>query len=197
MYGFRIQLTGTQPLIMHNARLSDPLDVMTKSLAEITGKRKKTEEDHYEMARREWLGGLYFDDELGPYVPGANLERMLLDAARMSRDGKTVERGLFIPGEKWPLQYAGPRTVAKMINNENYRFRASIKVGQQRVMRCRPMFRDWSLTAEGFFDEEQITPDKLPLFVERAGKYIGLGDWRPRYGRFTAVAETWEMADTL
>jgi hypothetical protein len=193
MWNFRIQITGTQPLIMHSARLSDPLDPYTKSLAEITGKRKKTDDDHAEMARREWAGGLYFDPELGPYLPGANIERMLLDAARMTRDGKTVERGLFIPGEKWPLEYKGPRTVDKLINNENYRFRASIKVGQQRVMRCRPMFRQWAVTAEGIFDEEQISPDRLPAFAERGGRYVGLGDWRPRYGRFTAVVETWEL----
>lgn len=195
MWSFRIRITGTQPLIMHNAQLSDPLNPYAKALAEITAKRKKTDDDHAEMARREWAGGLYFDPQVGPYMPGANIERMLLDAARMTRDGKTVERGLFIPGDKWPLEYSGPREVDKLINDENYRFRASIKVGQQRVMRTRPMFREWALTAEGIFDEEQISPDRLPAFAERGGRLVGLGDWRPRYGRFLATVETWEMAE--
>lgn len=185
-------MRGTQPLIMHNARLSDPLDPFTKRLAEITGKRKKTDDDHREMALREWAGGIYFDPEMGPYLPGANIERMLLDAARMSRDGKSIERGLFIP-EDWPLQYDGPRDVSTLMNDENYRFRASIKVGQQRVMRCRPMFRQWACRAEGHFDEEQISPDKLPLLATRGGRLVGIGDWRPRYGRFDATVRTWEL----
>lgn len=188
-------MVGTQPLIMHNAQLSDPLNPFTKALAEITSKRKKTDDDHAEMARRECAGGLYFDPDLGPYIPGANIERMLLDAARMTRDGKTVERGLYVQSDKCRLEYDGPRDVAKLIVDENFRFRASIKVGQQRVMRTRPVFHEWALSAEGVFDEEQISPDRLPSFAERGGRLVGLGDWRPRYGRFTAVVEMSETEE--
>lgn len=191
MWNFSIQITGTQPLLMHNAQLSDPLNFYTKHLAEITAKRKKTDDDHAEMARREWAGGLYFDPEMGPYLPGANIERMLLDAARMTRDGKTIERGLFIQEDKWRLEYKGSRDIETLMNDENFRFRASIKVGQQRVMRTRPKFSEWAVSAVGIFDEEQISPDRLPVFAERGGRLVGLGDWRPRYGRFTTVVKTW------
>lgn len=190
---FRISMTGTQPLLMHNAQLSDPLNRYAKALAEITSKRKKTDEDHREMARREWAGGVYFEPVGYIHIPGANIERMLLDAARLSRDGKSVERGLFVTDQHCRVEFDGPQELTKLIDDENYRFRASIKVGQQRVMRTRPMFRQWSLVAEGVFDEEQITPDRLPLFAERGGRLVGLGDWRPRYGRFTAEVEMWEQ----
>ena len=43
---FRIRLVGTRPMIQHNARLANPLDPYTQALAKITGKRKKTLEDH-------------------------------------------------------------------------------------------------------------------------------------------------------
>lgn len=193
MMGFKITIVGTQHLLMHNARLSDPLDPYAKRLKEIVDKRNKTDEEHREMARREWAGAVYYDPEMGPYLPGANIERMLLDAARLSRDGKVIERGLYVPTEVNPLQYNGPRDIKSLINNEEYRFRASIKVGRQRVMRCRPRFAEWAVEAEGHFDEEVITPDKLPMFAERGGRLIGLGDWRPRYGRFTASVESWEI----
>jgi hypothetical protein len=29
----------------------------------------------------------------------------------------------------------------------------------------------------------------LKGIVEKAGKFIGLGDWRPRYGRYIATVE--------
>jgi hypothetical protein len=184
MINFRLEIAGINKLLMHNARLSDPLDPHTKRLAEITSKRKKTDEDHREMARREWLGALYWNATHGIHIPGSNIERMLLDAARLSRDGKTVERGLFVSDDYCRLIYQGPQSPETLIDNENFRFRASIKVGQQRVMRTRPAFEDWSLVANGHFDEDQISPDKLKIFVKRAGSLVGLGDWRPRYGRF-------------
>lgn len=186
---FVIKLTGTHTLLMHNAQLSDPLNPFTRRLAEVTSKRKKTEEDHIEMARREWDGGLYYDPEIGPFIPGQNVERALLDSARMNRLGKSIERGVFITTDVIPLDYAGPREIRELRDDASFRHMASVKVGMSRVMRCRPMFREWTLTAEGYLDEEQIELTDLRTIAERAGKLIGLGDWRPRFGRFEATVE--------
>lgn len=187
---FTISITGTQPLLMHNAQLSDPLNQYTRRLAEVTSKKTKTLEDHAEMARREWSGGLYYDPEIGPYIPGQNIERALLDSARMNRLGKSIERGVFITdyaGDMFPLNYAGSRDVTKMLEDANFRHMASVKIGMKRVMRCRPIFRDWSIQASGYFDESQLDLDELSAIAVNAGRLIGLGDWRPRFGRFTAV----------
>jgi hypothetical protein len=183
---FTITLTGTHTLLMHNAQLSNPLNPFTKRLAEVTSKRGKTEEDHLEIARREWDGGLYYDPEIGPYIPGQNVERALLDSARMNRLGKSIERGVFVMTDLIPLQYAGPRDIAQLREDASFRHMASVKVTTSRTMRCRPMFREWSLTAEGYLDETQIELIDLRRIAERAGRLIGLGDWRPRFGRFDA-----------
>lgn len=183
---FTITLTGTHTLLMHNQQLSNPLHPLTRALADVSGKRQKTIEDHEEMARREWMGGLYFDPDHGPYIPGMNIERALLDAARLSRQGKSIERGLFITSDINPLQYAGSRDPNILIGDLNFRHMASVKVGTSRVMRCRPMFREWATLAEGELDAEQLDIDDLVKIASRAGSLIGLGDWRPRFGRFTA-----------
>jgi hypothetical protein len=182
-----ITLTGTHALLMHNSQLADPLNPFTRKLAEATSKRKKTFEDHEEVARREWAGGLYYSPNLGPFLPGANIERALLDGARMNRLGKSVERGLFITENECPLAYSGPRDIESLIDDVNHRHMASVKIGMSRVMRCRPIFRDWSVSASGELDEAQVSLSDLALIANRAGSLIGLGDWRPRFGRFTAT----------
>jgi hypothetical protein len=189
MMDFKITLTGTHTLLMHNAQLSDPLNPFTKRLAEITSKRKKTDDDHVEIARREWDGGLYYDADAGPFIPGQNVERALLDSARMNRLGKSIERGVFITTDVIPLDYPGPRDIRELRDDASFRHMASVKIGMSRTMRCRPMFREWSLSAEGYLDETQIELDELRQIAQRAGKLIGLGDWRPRFGRFEATVE--------
>ena len=58
-----------------------------------------------------------------------------------------------------------------------------------RVTRTRPYFKDWAVDAEGMFDPAVISVDELREIAQTAGTMIGLGDWRPRFGRFEATVE--------
>lgn len=195
MRNFRITITGTTPLLMHNGRLSDPIDPATKKLAAITRIAKKTEADHLDAARAEWLGGLYWDSEAGPYMPGENLARCVRDAAVITKHGKAIDRGVIITTSINPIAYPGPREVEKLWEDENYRLRKSVKNQMNRVMRTRPMFRNWTLDCEGILDENMLSFETLVQIVANAGQFVGLGDWRPgsphggSYGRFTASVE--------
>lgn len=187
---FRITMTGTFPLLMHNARLSDPLDPFVRSQKAINGKKSaKTDADHQEVARLEFLGGMYYMAEVGPYVPADNIQRCLVDAAKLTRAGRKVTRGVFISTNVNPLAYKGPRDPDGLWADENFRHRCSAKVGMSRVMRTRPMFPGWSVAADGEVDETELNMDDLRQIADTAGARIGLGDWRPRFGRFTAVVE--------
>jgi len=73
MQTIKLQLTGTRPLLMHADVFADPLNPLTKQHKSLTGKRKKTDDDHEAIARSEWRGGMYFDDDMGPYIPGVNI----------------------------------------------------------------------------------------------------------------------------
>ncbi|HEY1127431.1 MAG TPA: hypothetical protein VGF83_06695, partial [Actinomycetota bacterium] len=57
---------------------------------------------------------------------------------------------------------------------------------QNRVMRCRPVFRQWRSAAEGTLDTAVLSLEDLRTIADTAGAMIGIGDYRPRYGRFTA-----------
>lgn len=189
MADFRLTCTGSTPLLMHNARLSNPLDPFAKAMKRVTSKRVKTDDDHEELARLEFAGSLYHDPELGPFLPGQNFERCLVDAARITKAGKKIERGVFVTSDVNPLSYKGPRAADPLWQDENFRHSASVKVGTSRVTRTRPCFRSWAADCEGHFDPAVISLAELSEIVAAAGEMIGLGDWRPRHGRFIAQVE--------
>ena len=186
---FRITITGTAPLLMHNGRLANPLDPSTQALKALTSKRKKTDDDLSDIARAEFLGGLYIDPDVGPFIPGENIERAIRDGATLTKNGMNVKRGLFIETDVNPLAYTGPRTAEALWDDENFRLIRTVRNQQNRVSRTRPVFAQWSTAAEGSLDEAILDFRTLGGIVEQAGMYVGLGDWRPRYGRFSAELE--------
>lgn len=185
MIDFTITLTGTAALLMHNSRLSNPLDPAAKAVKKYTSKRNKTDDDYESIARLEFAGSLYYDADLGPYVPGENISRCLVDGAKLTKMGVKVTRGVFISTDVNPLAYNGPRDEENLWSG-GYRHMASVKVGTSRMMRCRPYFPEWAVQADGILDPSVLELDDLTSIADNAGSLIGLGDWRPRFGRFTA-----------
>ena len=59
-----------------------------------------------------------------------------------------------------------------------------VRIGTARIMRIRPIFNEWELE----FKLQVINPDLdikvLNDILIYAGKFIGIGDYRPKYGRF-------------
>lgn len=183
----RLSLTGTAPLIVHNIRLANPLDPITREVKVISGKRKKTDDDLMQLARLEFEGGLYMSDVIGPYIPGANVEKCIVEGGRITKQGKQIERGLFVIDNEIPLVYRGPRDVEGMWADEDFRLVQTVRVPPRtgsRVQRCRPIFRQWALDAEAEVDPGLLNLDTLASIATDAGSMCGLGDYRPRYGRF-------------
>lgn len=183
------------PLLMHNERLADPIDPYTRSLAELTGKRKKTERDHEEIGRREFVGGGYWMIDEGPtgsqaepYIPTWNIIRCLQEAATRHKLGKHVVSGIIPIQEETPLLYDGPRDADALWKSGVFHSRKGVGVGQSRVIRTRPCFADWKVVTELELDLTILDPDTVNLIAQQAGMYKGLGDARPRFGRFKGEA---------
>lgn len=184
------------PLLMHNERLADAIDPYTRWLAELTGKRKKTERDHEEIGRREFFGAGYWLVDTGPtgthadpYIPTWNIIRCLQAAATRYKLGKHVVRGIVPVTEETPLVYDGPREVDALWKAGTFHSRKGVGVGQKKVMRTRPCFVDWKVVADLELDLTILDPDTVQLIAASAGMYEGLGDARPRFGRFKGTAE--------
>lgn len=173
---------GEDPLIVHNGLLADREYEWTKAMAPLTSKRKKTDDDHLAIAALEWRGSLYYDEELGPYLPGDNVRRCLLDAARLTKEGKNIERGVLAVSRRNPLIYDGPRDPEVMWKDPRFVHRAIVKVSTSKVVRTRPKFVGWSAQVEVSYDSEVIEGRDLLRIAISAGRFIGIGDGRPFYG---------------
>lgn len=59
----------------------------------------------------------------------------------------------------------------------------------------RPLFRNWAIEFTLLVDEKEISPEAIRKLIVRAGKFVGLGDFRiackGRFGGFTV--EVWEQ----
>lgn len=191
------ELRGTTPLMLKSDRTVDPFDPYAVKMKEITDKKtKKTDADVRMLRRLEWEAGLYFDEEIGPYVPGWNVIRCIQDGAKMSRKGKDVIRGVTGP-DVVPILYKGPRTLDAMYEaGDGRRFvdvRRVVNNGRGgATMRARPIFREWLLNLELEYDENVISNERdLLAVMSHAGRFAGLGEYRPsspkggHFGRFT------------
>ena len=177
------QITGVSPLIMHNGKLADPLDKMTRAVKEVSGKRNKTESDYEELARLEWLGSLYVKDGK-IVVPAMNIEATFLESARKRRMGKQAQAGVYCDGEA-PLVYDGPVDIDELWRDDRFRLTVGVRVKGARIMRTRPIFERWSIGVTLRYDESLLNRDVVVSILNDAGDKVGLCDWRPRFGRFT------------
>lgn len=185
----KIKFTGTTPLLMHNPRLSDKRDPIAKEMSEITKKKTKmTESERDSLEDLEFMGGLYYDKEIGVYVETIAILRTIQNAAMITRQGKDVLRAMTPTVPRVPLIYSGPRTPEQLIKKPEFRYRASVGNQKNRIMRTRPMFRDWSVEMECYFLEDAgLSKSSLPGICSTAGRCVGLLDGRViGFGRFTA-----------
>lgn len=180
----KVKIIGTRPLLVHSDIFADPLNPLTKAHKSLTAKRKKTDEDHELIAKSEWRGGLYFAEDIGPFLPGINIESALVAGGKLSKMGTQLKRSVEVMDTRLPLIYEGPRTVEGLWDQAYYDAR-SVKVGTARITRYRPLFRNWAVECEIAFDQESIDRDQVIRCLEDAGQYCGVGDYRPKFGRFT------------
>lgn len=183
---FTATLTGVAPLLMHSSDLADPIGAAGKALSAVSSKRGKTEADHLEMMELEFLGGMYWREDTGPYLPAVNIHKAIIEGARKNNKGKLIEAGLFLTSLFNPMEYDGPRDPAEMLKHDRFVSRVPVTVARVKVMRTRCKFDEgWGVTVHGFFDETVVGDDVLDMALEKAGRLVGLGDWRPSHGRFT------------
>lgn len=193
METIEVVLKGQTPLMVKSDQTVDPFNKYTMQIAEITKKRnKKTEADIRLLRRIEWEAGLYYEKEIGPYLPGWNIVRSIQDGAKMNRGGKSIIRGVSVAELKVPILYSGPRTLDAMYDSGRFVDvrRCVAKGGGGATMRARPKFDEWSLNVTVEYDERVISRADLLSAINDAGRFAGLGEYRPsspkggQFGRY-------------
>lgn len=188
-----LHIEGTSPFLM-NSPDADRDGELYQAFVALSQKLRKTQDDEARLRELEWELRIYLDDEIGPYIPGRMVKKCLVDAAGKWRKGATLKRSLTTVLYRIPLEYDGPRDQQSLWDG-GYRYTTMVQnagFGSGRVMRCRPMFPEWAITADVAFDPEEVDPITLGLIVERSQRY-GLGDYRPDlggdFGAFTATLD--------
>lgn len=184
MKTIKVKLTGKCPLLMHSDRFANPLDPLTKAHKELTKKRTKTDDDHIAIAKSEFIGGCYWNKEAGFHIPAVNLDSCLVAASKLQKLGTKFKQGVMVIDNELPLEGIKAKSPEALWEDVEHRDCRGVKVGTAKVMRYRPIFRKWATTATVAFDDAVVNLEDVKKALLDAGSLIGLGDYRPRMGRF-------------
>lgn len=216
---YRVTLTGTTPLIHHYDNIAWA-DAMERWKNDPHNKKSSKAGDDRTPAFR-WLGSLYHNGTVVA-IPADNIARVLMEGGALvpvpgGRNGKTFkaqsQSGLQIVDLYWPLLVRNkPIPVAPLLALQEEsdfatqveRVRAAgfelfvkrAKIGASKHVRVRPYFSEWQASGAVAVIDDQITKEVLVDILTYAGKYKGLGDWRPSspkapgpFGRFTVTVQ--------
>lgn len=180
----KYKLTSVCPMLMHNGQRADPTSKWAKLIKQISSKRDKTDTDYEEMARLEFLAGLYMSND-GPVLPSYMMDAVLIAGAKKSKEGQIAKSAVFCTSHA-VLEYDGPRTANELWADERFHFSAIVRVQNARVSRMRPKFDAWQTTVFLKYEPSSVNLARIDDWLSVAGSMIGVGDWRPQNGRFDA-----------
>jgi len=193
MEQIKLKFIGLGVLITHNNQTANPLNKYAKAMKELTAKRKKTEQDHLNIARLEWEAGLYLEDGMVK-LPARVLESTMWNGAKKSKNGIKWQSGCLVDEDFIELDYRGPKIKFEQNGQmpiealdryfDNLNHQQIVKVGTAKIVRTRPVFEQWSLTFTVNYDDEVINKSEILDAARNAGKLVGLCEMRPRFGRF-------------
>lgn len=183
------RITGTQPLLMNNPQAADRFNKYGIRMKQINDKKTgRTDEDYREMADLEIRSALYFDKEIGVYVPSAWIMAAIAkNSHAVTKISKEKIRGSVFPTEmKLKLFYKGQsnvKTPEDIVGNELFRHRMILGNAGSRKGKSKLIFDNWSFIVTLDYDNKRIDGRNLFRILEHAAHYGGFGDFRPTWGR--------------
>lgn len=179
----KFTIQSVSPMLMHSDRTANPLNEYTKQLKALTSKRKKTDDDHMAISKLEFEASCYYNKN-GWHIPSANFEAMLLASAKHFKLGTTIKQALLVPDDAIFRFKHSKKDPVSLFDLSDYVDQRTVKVGTSKLIRTRPIFSDYECEFTCWLDTDKMDVEVLKQIVDNAGKYVGLGDYRPRYGRF-------------
>lgn len=131
---------------------------------------------------------VYRDDKGDLCLPGEYLRQAVIHAAKFRQDPRSPRKSAM------DLYKAGVLSLTPLASlgrdRWDYEDRRRVQVQRNAVTRCRPaLLKGWQAKLDLMVHlPEYIRPEDLHDVLSQAGRLIGVGDFRPTYGRFQVVA---------
>lgn len=129
--------------------------------------------------KKECEKALYVDEAGKIYQPATHILGCLINAGKQFQFKKQATYGAVIKSSLIVTPDAIPHLIPKWVID-----RKPVVIMRARIMRARPLFPKWALEFTLEYDEELISKEKLKEMLDFAGQRVGIGDYRPLYGRF-------------
>lgn len=176
-----VRLEGTADLLFH--RWSDDA-VAEKAKAAKGSKAKKTDDiESY----------LYRDEKGHICMPARYIQRAIVEAGRFHQDPRSTRKMAKDLVQAGVI--GGPILSPILVNGKptkeyDYEDRQRVVIQRSAITRTRPAFNTgWQVEFEiASLLPEYISQEFLHRLTTDAGKFIGLADFRPTYGRFVVVS---------
>lgn len=176
MKTYKVTIKGITPLLMHRP---------SSLIGDISKEKKQKEISPREKAEES----LYINPEGKLYQPSTHIQGALIESGKsqqvVGRKKATYSKiiGYAVQIEPFEIEH-------KIQKWEVFSCLGVINRG--RVLIHRPILKEWELSFQVIFDEEQIPASILKEVFDRAGKFAGIGDWRPqkkgRFGKFQVTS---------
>jgi len=177
-YDLNIELEGIASLLMHKPTQNKKEAIETEQITKIL-KRDPFDED---AIKRSVEMCLYRNKENKICIPSIWLERTLVKAGTSFKLGGS--------GKKTYKDHLNAFVTAhpelSPLSNQKFEIDTrSVIINRGRILRSRPKFEEgWKVNFQVVIQNDEITINTFKEILEFAGKYGGLGDYRPKYGRF-------------
>lgn len=155
--------------------------------------KRNTGEPHDDFEDRTWRERIHADQDGMAFIPPMALKNCLSEVAKYLSESvpgkgkstytKHFEAGILVV-DPMPLGVKA----AEMEGERLFVPADGKRGGGSRVFKTFPLVKNWKTEATIYILDPVIKPEKLQEYLSYAGKFIGMGRFRPRnngfYGRF-------------
>lgn len=183
MYTVETTIEGVSPLLQHRYPLPD-LATVGKA-----GKKSTGEKDY----SQEWREYLYVTSAGEIYQPSSHIEGAMVKAAVSfkvkGKRGKSYKdlfsANVFVDPTEILHGIKEPKELDGDADKSLYLDLRPVVISRQRVPRIRPAFKPgWKLSFTINVIDDEVSSEIVNDVLILAGKTVGIGDYRPKFGRF-------------
>jgi hypothetical protein len=171
-YQVELVLSGTAPMLFHRWSC-DAVDEKAKAAKGSKAKKSDNVESY-----------VYRNEDGDVCLPGEYIRQSILHAAKFRQDPRSPRKSAF------DLYKAGVVALTELcslgVKDWDYLDRRRVVIQRNAVTRERPAMRQgWKATCQlMILVPEYISLDDLSDVLTNAGRLVGVGDFRPTFGRF-------------